>query len=87
MRCDVKEAIVGDLSVSGQFHLSVSRYSQKNIVMATHNNQLLDDQQLYVRLDALHMGVGGDDSWSPSVYSEFLLNKTHYHYQMTLAFN
>ncbi|ABM03783.1 Beta-galactosidase [Psychromonas ingrahamii 37] len=87
LRCDVKDAIVGDLTVSGDFHLAVSRYSQMNIAQAKHVNDLINDHQLYVRLDAFHMGVGGDDSWSPSVHDEFLLNKEHYHYQMILAFN
>jgi len=85
LRCDVKEARIGDLSVSGDFNLAVSRYSQSNVAQAKHSNELIDEQQLYVRLDALHMGVGGDDSWSPSVHDEFLLDKAHYHYQMTLA--
>ncbi len=84
LRCDVKEAEIGDLSVTGDFHFSVSRYSQTNIAQAKHSHELIDKQQLYVRLDALHMGVGGDDSWSPSVHKEFLLDKEHYHYQITL---
>ena len=87
LRCDVKEASIGDLSVSGDFHLSVSRYHQANVTQAKHTNELIDDQQLYVKLDGFHMGVGGDDSWSPSVHQEFLLNKQHYHYQLTLDFS
>ncbi|MFQ3175052.1 MAG: beta-galactosidase [Psychromonas sp.] len=87
LRCDVQDATVGDLTVSGDFHLAVSRYSQMNIAQAKHANDLINDHQLYVHLDAFHMGVGGDDSWSPSVHQEFLLNKEHYHYQMMLTFN
>lgn len=87
LRCDVKEASVGNLTLSGHFHLAISRYSQANVALAKHSNELIDQQQLYVRADAFHMGVGGDDSWSPSVHQEFLLNKEHYHYQMTLTFN
>ena len=87
LRSDVKEANVGDLTVSGDFHLSVSRYSQANVAEAKHTNELIAEELLYLRLDGFHMGVGGDDSWSPSVHQEFLLNKERYHYQMTLAFN
>ena len=86
LRCDVKEAEIGDLSVTGNFHFSLSRYSQNNLASAKHSNELVNDKQLYVRLDALHMGIGGDDSWSPSVHKAFLLDKEHYHYQITLAF-
>lgn len=87
LRCNVKQATIGDLSIFGDFQLGVSRYSQQNMASAKHTNELVDQQQLYVRIDALHMGVGGDDSWSPSVHSEFLLDKEHYHYQISLAFS
>ena len=87
LRCDVKEAEVGNLTAAGDFHLSVSRYSQANVAQAKHSNELIAEEQLYVRLDGFHMGVGGDDSWSPSVHPEFLLNKARYHYQITLLFN
>jgi beta-galactosidase len=87
LRCDVKEALISDLLVKGNFQFSVSRYNQRNIASAKHNNELINDKQLYVRIDAFHMGVGGDDSWSPSVHKAFLLEKMHYHYQVTLAFN
>ncbi|MBB1274041.1 beta-galactosidase [Psychromonas sp. SR45-3] len=87
LRCDVKEASVGDLSVTGVFHFAVSRYSQANLTMAKHSNELAAEQKLYVSLDGFHMGVGGDDSWSPSVHKEFLLDKAHYHYQLSLSFS
>ncbi|GLS91100.1 beta-galactosidase [Psychromonas marina] len=86
LRCDVKEAQVGPLMVTGDFHLAVSRYQQANIAQAKHTNELIDEQQLYLRLDGFHMGVGGDDSWSPSVHQEFLLTKQHYHYHVVLSF-
>lgn len=87
LRCDVKEARVGNLAVSGNFHFAVSRYSQANITQAKHTNELQAEQQLYLRLDGFHMGVGGDDSWSPSVHDEFKLSKQHYHYQLMLSFD
>jgi len=87
LRCDVKEAKVGDLTVSGDFHLGVSRYSQANVAAAKHTNELQAQKQVYLRLDGFHMGVGGDDSWSPSVHDEFKLNKQHYHYQLILSFS
>ncbi|MFA0725169.1 hypothetical protein AB4574_28870 [Vibrio sp. 10N.222.49.E5] len=31
------------------------------------------------------MGVGGDDSWSPSVHQEFQLTDNQYRYQVTLT--
>jgi len=87
LRCDVKEASIGDLLIAGDFHFSVSRHSQANLAAAKHTNELVAEQKLYVCLDGFHMGVGGDDSWSPSVHKEFLLDKEHYHYQLSLCFH
>ena len=87
LRCDVKEATIGDLAVTGDFHLSVSRYNQSNVAEAKHTNELDAENQVYVRLDGFHMGVGGDDSWSPSIHEEFKLIKEHYQYKLTLSFS
>ena len=87
LRCDVKQAQVGQLSVRGDFHLGVSRYSQANVTQAKHTNELKAEDKVYLRLDGFHMGVGGDDSWSPSVHQEFLLTRSQYHYQVQLSFN
>lgn len=35
-----------------------------------------------LNIDGFHMGVGGDDSWSPSVSPEFLLSAGRYHYRV-----
>ncbi|MEZ9417847.1 hypothetical protein AB4189_27355 [Vibrio sp. 10N.286.49.E1] len=35
-----------------------------------------------MNVDGFHMGVGGDDSWTPSVHDEFKLLKEYYHYQV-----
>ncbi|WP_147457683.1 hypothetical protein, partial [Serratia plymuthica] len=33
---------------------------------------------------AQHMGVGGDDSWTPSVHEEWLLKETQWRYQVSV---
>jgi beta-galactosidase len=43
------------------------------------------DEHLYVRTDGYSMGIGGDDSWSPSVHPEFLLEASRYEYSYTLS--
>ena len=87
LRCDCRELLVDQFKVSGLFHFSVSRYSQSAIAMARYNHELHQDPCLYVRIDGFHMGVGGDDSWSPSVHSEYLLEKRFYHYNIKLQIN
>jgi beta-galactosidase len=84
LRCDVRESQVGALSVHGVHHLSVSRYSGDVLKTAKHTNELIDSGMLFVRLDGFHMGVGGDDSWTPSVHDEFTLQQEQYRYQLSL---
>lgn len=87
LRCDCRELLVNQLKVSGLFHFSVSRYSQSAIAKARYNYELYQDPCLYVRIDGFHMGVGGDDSWSPSVHSDYLLEKKSYNYKVKLQKN
>lgn len=83
----MKESDIGQLHIKGHYHLSVSRYRAEDVAKARHTNELQPSGQLWVRLDAEHMGVGGDDSWTPSVHEQYQLLKRHYHYQLTLAFH
>jgi hypothetical protein len=39
---------------------------------------------LHVHLDAAHMGVGGDDSWSPSVHDAYLVPPGEYSFGVAL---
>ena len=43
------------------------RYSLAALATAKHDHELAPDGRNHVHLDAAHMGLGGDDSWSPSV--------------------
>jgi beta-galactosidase len=50
----------------------------------THRHLLQEEEGCWLVLDGYHMGVGGDDSWSPSVSPEFLLSAPRYRYALTL---
>ena len=52
--------------------------------MAKTTHQLNRGNKTYVHLDLNQMGLGGDDSWSPRVHEEFLLNKKSYKFGFTL---
>lgn len=39
-----------------------------NLSLARHDCELEPDSMNHVYLDHKHMGLGGDDSWSPSVH-------------------
>ncbi len=85
LRCDTRNLQLASLSVDGLFHFGVSPYSQKMLDHAKHTNELIADGALHVSIDGYHMGIGGDDSWSPSVHEEYLLTDNEYNY--SLIFN
>ena len=80
LRCDTRELRYGDHLLRGQFHFGLSRYSQRQLRETSHQHLLREEPGSWLNLDAFHMGVGGDDSWSPSVSPDFLLNKEEVHY-------
>jgi beta-galactosidase len=85
LRCDTHQLQLGALLIRGLFHFSVSRYSPQTLAQTRHQHELVADPGLHLCLDGFHMGIGGDDSWSPSVRDEYLLNLRHYRYQLTLG--
>jgi len=53
---------------------SASRFDLETLHRSRHTNQLELADHLNLHLDAFHMGLGGDDSWSPTVHEEFVDN-------------
>lgn len=84
LRCGTRWLQVGEINVSGEFQFNVSQYDATQLTQAKHTNELNPQDCVYLNIDHRHMGVGGDDSWSPSVHREFQLNDKHYRYQITL---
>ncbi len=87
LRCDCRELEIGSIRVCGDFHFGASHYSQETIAAAKHNHSrdLKAENCIHLNLDGFHMGVGGDDSWRPSVHPEFLLMRESYRYGVTLS--
>lgn len=48
----------------------------------SHRHLLHAEEGTWLNIDGFHMGIGGDDSWSPSVSAEFQLSAGRYHYQL-----
>jgi len=82
LRCDTQSLSVNRLQVTGRFQFSASRFTQVQLANAKHDNELEKGDSVNLCIDHLHMGAGGDDSWSPSVHSEFLLTQKHYAYRL-----
>jgi beta-galactosidase len=85
LRSDCTELEIGKIVVGGEFLFSASRYSQTQLAQAKHTNELITDEIIHVHIDHKHMGVGGDDSWSPSTHPEFLLTQKRYNYTVEIG--
>ena len=59
LRCDTRELTFGSHHFQGQFHFSLSRYSQQQLHTTTHQHLLREEAGCWLNLDAFHMGVGG----------------------------
>jgi beta-galactosidase len=84
LRCDVSRLQLGEVSVQGRFHFSVSPYGFEQLKTATHDHQLVRASHLHLCIDGFHMGVGGDDSWTPSTKPRHLLDAPEYAWAFTL---
>lgn len=84
LRGRTRELEFGGLHFSGNFHFSLSPYSLEQLRDVSHRHLLQSEEGRWLHLDGYHMGVGGDDSWSPSVSPAFLLSAQDYQYNIVL---
>ncbi|KAJ6307416.1 hypothetical protein OIU76_017248 [Salix suchowensis] len=70
---------------SPSMQMSASYYSTAELDRATHNEELVQGNDIEVHLDHKHMGVGGDDSWSPCVHDNYLVPAVPYSYSIRLC--
>ncbi len=82
LRCNTRQLNFGHWQWQGDFHFGLSQYGQQQLADTSHNHLLRAEQGVWVNIDGFHMGVGGDDSWSPSVSPDFILDAEHYNYKL-----
>ena len=82
LRCGTRELKYGAHVWRGDFQFNISRHSQKQLMETSHRHLLQPEAGTWLNIDGFHMGVGGDDSWSPSVSPEYQLSAGRYHYQV-----
>ncbi|CAN1316296.1 lacZ [Linum perenne] len=70
---------------SPPLQVSASYYSTAELHRATHNERLVKGNDIEVHLDHKHMGLGGDDSWSPCVHEKFLVAAVPYTFSIRLC--
>ncbi|MEQ0274950.1 beta-galactosidase [Klebsiella sp. CN_Kp100] len=86
LRCDSKTLDWGRWHVGGNFHFSVQPYGTTQLMKTDHWHWMKPENGVWITLDAQHMGIGGDDSWTPSVLQQWLLLETQWQYQLTIHF-
>jgi beta-galactosidase len=85
LRCDCSDLALGDIRVTGDFQFCISAYDQTKLRDAKHPTDLAPNDYLSLYLDGFHMGVGGDDSWSPSVKRAYQLTEKYYRWAVKLS--
>ena len=73
-------------------HFVLLRFSAEQMHEARHDYELhlppgsdTPPNVVHLTLDHVHMGVGGDDSWSPSVHEQYLVPPAIYSFSLALA--
>ncbi|CAN4076190.1 unnamed protein product [Withania somnifera] len=70
---------------SPPMQMNASYYSTTELDRTTHNEDLRKSENIEVHLDHKHMGLGGDDSWSPSVHDEYLVPAVPYAFSIRFS--
>ena len=88
---DVRYLIVKDkknhgISVTAAvpFHFDIHDYSISALEQANYEEDLKKDRRIYLNVDHLHAGVGGDTGWTKNIHPEYRIGKGYYHYQITI---
>jgi len=71
-------------AVDEPLQMNVSRYNVETLGAAKHEHELTRSDLVHVFLDHRHMGIGGDDSWSPSVLPEYTVPPAKYSFGVQL---
>lgn len=63
------------------FHFDALHYTTNDLAHADHAHELTRQNEVIIHLDGWHMGVGGDDGWTPgNVHPEFFILPNLYRY-------
>jgi len=88
LRCNVRQAVIGSVCIeriNNDLAFAVSDYGVESLMRAQHTFECVEQSALHLHVDGYHMGVGGDDSWTPSVRPEYLLNAETYRWGCRLS--
>ncbi|MEO6521968.1 MAG: glycoside hydrolase family 2 TIM barrel-domain containing protein [Mucilaginibacter sp.] len=90
-KTDVRWAMLSNDNGSGLLatgeplmNINVQDYSQQALNESKLSHYLKRGDKTYLHIDYKQMGLGGDDSWSPRVHPEYLLNTSKYQFTFRL---
>ena len=90
-RADVRWAALTDRDGRGLLvvgmplvYVNAQHHMIEDLANATHTNELERRDEITLCVDHLHMGVGGDDSWSQSTRPEHLIEPGRFEYSVRL---
>ncbi len=72
------------ITADSLLNMNVQDYSQAALNTSKTSHKLQRGEATYVHVDWQQMGLGGDDSWSPRVHPEYLLNQKKYTFSFIL---
>ncbi|WP_425402918.1 beta-galactosidase [Klebsiella huaxiensis] len=87
LRTNTKHLRWGELNVVGDFNFSLQRYSTRQLKETSHRHLLKEETGTWLNIDARHMGIGGDDSWTTNIVPvEDQLLECNWCYSIILTF-
>jgi beta-galactosidase len=66
------------------FHMDVHRNSVEDYKTAKHAEELLDRDRIWVNIDHVHSGLGGDTGWSRNIHEEYQVKPGRYEFSFTI---
>lgn len=67
------------------FHFSTHHYMVETYEVTAYDWQLPEPEGVFLYLDHLHAGLGGDTGWGKNIHAPYLIPKGHYHYSFTIT--
>ncbi|QOS82225.1 hypothetical protein JNUCC31_00100 [Paenibacillus sp. JNUCC31] len=66
------------------FHMDAHRNSVLDYAAARHIEELPERDRIWVNIDHIHSGLGGDDGWSRNIHEEFQVKPGYYEYSFVI---
>jgi beta-galactosidase len=66
------------------YHFDIHDYSIEACDKAGYEEEIIKDGNIYLNVDYLHAGLGGDNGWTKNIHDEYCIGKGCYHYRFTM---